>query len=337
MTSVTTYTFTATDVCGNSITDVATVTIVDTTPPQITCPEDLILECGDASNDALISAWLASVSATDECNMTSPVSVINSYDISGFSNQCGLTGTQVVTFTATDDCLNTRTCTASIIILDTTDPAITQEAIPETVECNGSGNLAELNDWLNRQGDAIATDVCSDDPLLWTYELLTIDDNCNNTGIFNYRFTVTDNCGNTASTDAAFTIVDVTPPSIDIEAEDIEVICDGSNNADLLLNWLNNNGFASASDICSNITWSNNYGTIDPGACQGEGSIDVIFTATDECGNTSTTEATLTIVDNNDPVWTIDPTDLELECTEDVDPLNAIQAWLDAAGTRRCF
>ena len=42
--------------------------------------------------------------------------------------------------------------------------------------------------------------------------------------------------------------------------------------------------------------------------------------------------ATLTIIDTNEPVWTIDPTDLTLECTDDEDPLNAIQAWLDAAG-----
>ena len=38
--------------------------------------------------------------------------------------------------------------------------------------------------------------------------------------------------------------------------------CNGSNNTAEILNWLNNNGFATASEDCGNIIWTNNYGSI---------------------------------------------------------------------------
>ena len=51
-----------------------------------------------------------------------------------------------VTFTATDDCGNSSSTTATFTIEDTTAPAIDMAAMDATVECDGAGNAADLDD-----------------------------------------------------------------------------------------------------------------------------------------------------------------------------------------------
>ncbi|MGV6832291.1 MAG: gliding motility-associated C-terminal domain-containing protein, partial [bacterium] len=106
--------------------------------------------------------------------------------------------------------------------------------------------------------------------------------------------------GNTTTTSATFTIQDTAAPTIDVEAADLTVECDGNGNTTDLQDWLDNNGGASASDNCSNVTWSNDFSALSDD-CGATGSATVTFTATDECGNTTTTSATFTIQDTAAP------------------------------------
>src|SRR5688500_18422186 len=153
--------FTATDDGDNASTTTATFTTEDTTEPTITDEaEDETVECDGAGNTAALNAWLADnggAVATDECS--GPVEWTN--NITGLSDGCGATGSATVEFTATDDCDNASTTTATFTIEDTTDPTITDEAEDETVECDGAGNTAALNAWLADNGGAVATDGSS--------------------------------------------------------------------------------------------------------------------------------------------------------------------------------
>jgi hypothetical protein len=147
-------TFMATDECGNTATCTSTVTILDTTAPDIVCPANLTLECDEDSDftiagNVLISAWLSSVSGSDACGV---VDLVNNYNENNYSNGCGATGTQVVTFTATDECDNTTTCTSTVTILDTTAPDIVCPA-NLTLECDADGDFtiagnALISSWL---------------------------------------------------------------------------------------------------------------------------------------------------------------------------------------------
>lgn len=108
-----TRTYRATDVCGNSATCSSTITVQDNTAPQIHCPSNLVLTCDAGQNYvALIYAWIATATATDACGVN--VTITTNYDgisIPNFACQGGL----VITFTATDLCGNSSSCTASIV------------------------------------------------------------------------------------------------------------------------------------------------------------------------------------------------------------------------------
>jgi len=107
-------TFTATDDAGNQATCSADVTVVDTTPPVITCPDDVTVDCngpaGTYATDPQLSDFFAGVSATD---VVDPNPVITNDAPSLFP-----LGTTVVTFTATDFSGNSSTCTAAVTVVD---------------------------------------------------------------------------------------------------------------------------------------------------------------------------------------------------------------------------
>ena len=83
-------------------------------------------------------------------------------------------------------------------------------ASDSTVECDGMGNMTELNDWLANNGGATASDACSG--VTWSndYDALVIAVRQDHT----VTFTATDDCGS-ISTTATFTIEDTTNPSLD--------------------------------------------------------------------------------------------------------------------------
>ena len=114
-------------------------------------------------------------------------------------------------------------------------------------------------------------------------------------------------------TTATFTIEDTTAPAIDMAAMDATVECDGAGNAADLDAWLASNGGASASDACSDVTWSNDFASFSDD-CGATGMATVTFTATDDCGNSSSTTATFTIEDTTAPAIDMAAMDATVEC-----------------------
>ena len=120
-------------------------------------------------------------------------------------------------------------------------------------------------------------------------------------------FTATDECGLQITTQATFHIVDSTPPNIVTTASDLTMECsDPATNQMALQDWLDSNGGAVANDICHNFTWSSDFTGLT-GIC--DQTAFVTFTALDECGNSASTSATISIVDTDAPDLTI-PNDI---------------------------
>jgi hypothetical protein len=147
-----TLTLKATDNFDNVGTSIVTVTVVDdTTPPTITCPDDVILECPADTSVA------ANGSATALDNYDSSPTIMSS-DAS--TSGCGNTEVITRTWTATDVSGNSSSCVQIITVQDTTPPTFI--TIPEDVNVmrDGNGNQSELDSWLASLVEA--EDTCGD-------------------------------------------------------------------------------------------------------------------------------------------------------------------------------
>jgi hypothetical protein len=109
----TTVTFTATDSLGNSASCSVTVTVVDTTAPEILCPADVRVEQG-ASGVTIVPL---NVTAYDICD-PNPNVTSNAPDTYPL-------GTTTVTFTATDASGNSANCSVNVTVFDITPPEVT--------------------------------------------------------------------------------------------------------------------------------------------------------------------------------------------------------------------
>ncbi len=293
----TTNTFLVSDNSGLTATCSFNVIVEDNEDPTwVNAPTDLTVECDGAGNVTEFDNWLNNTfTGMDNC----PNWVITN-DSSGLSDDCGMTGSEIVTFRLTDESSNFIELDATFTIEDATPPTIDVEASDLTVECDGNGNTTEINDWLASIGTTgAASDSCAG--VTWTNNFIALSDDCGMTGSATVTFTATDECNLTNTTTATFTIEDTTPPTIDVEASDLSIECDGNGNITEVNEWLASIGVTgAASDSCAGVTWTNDFTILNNDVC---GALTtVIFTATDECGNFVTTEATINTEDTIPPV-----------------------------------
>jgi hypothetical protein len=286
-------TWTATDVCGNETTHTQTITVEDTTAPTIdnTNTDDITIQSG-VTPDGTLEAWLANnagATATDNCG-----TVTWSNDYGANDDVDCANGAITVTFTATDDCGNAATTTATYSIIDTVDPVLSIPA-DATLECTDDTSPANT-------GTATATDDCADPNVSFSDVEVAA---CGNTRTITRTWTATDACGNSVSADQTITVVDTTAPTFN-EAlpSDMTVECDDVPTAEIL----------TANDNCGTATVTFNEMTT-AGTCANEFTLVRTWTATDDCGNETVHTQTITVEDNTAPTFNEAlPADMTVEC-----------------------
>jgi hypothetical protein len=248
-----------------------------------------------------------------------------------------------VTYTFEDNCGRVTTKVVKVTIVDEEDPGITYASRDLTVECDGAGNLEEYNNWVSTMGGATAQDNCTPtEELVWSNNApeLPNTNGCGMTGSTTVIFTVKDLCGNQSKTYATFTIEDTLDPEI-TPAINQTVVCDGEGNVDQFENWLLNFGGATAKDDCSDVTYTHDFAPkfdkyldmseyLKGGCSDYTGYIDVVFTATDACGNSSSTIGTFTIEDSIAPYIT-EAIDKTVECDGNGN-VSEWNAWINSNG-----
>jgi len=271
-------TWTATDACGNSATASATVTYDDDVPPVFTSVP------GGGTYECAADAVFDEPAATDNCN---DVTITSSDEVTGD----GCTGSVIRTYTATDACGNTQTASATVSYDDDVPPVFTSVPSGGTYECATDAVFDE----------PAATDNCNDVTITSTDEIT--GDGC--TGSVIRTYTATDACGNTQTASAMVAYDDNEPPvftfvpsggnfqcAIDAEFEE-----------------------PTAEDNCNFVAITSEDVEVG-GACNGF--VTRTWTATDACGNSTTTSATATYEDTEPPEFTFIPTDGTLSCDDEL-------------------
>ncbi len=143
---------TVTDLNGNSASCTATITVVDSTAPQLVC-QDYTLELG-ADGTATLDPIDVIASNSDACGIAT-----TAVDLTEFN--CADIGTPVtVQVFSQDNNGNTATCTAVVTVVDNLSPEIGCP-VAQTVD-PGAGNLFYIIPDYFATGLAMATDNCTD-------------------------------------------------------------------------------------------------------------------------------------------------------------------------------
>ncbi|MEH6538431.1 MAG: HYR domain-containing protein, partial [Psychroserpens sp.] len=280
-----TRTWTATDDCGNTTSGDQVITVIDTTAPSLTVPDDVTIQCtADES-----SASNGEATGSDTCGgvaITESDSVVEA---------CGNTRTITRTWTATDDCGNTTSGDQVITVIDTTAPSLT---VPDdvTIQCTADESSAS-------NGEATGSDTCGGVAIT---ESDSVVEACGNTRTITRTWTATDDCGNTTSGDQVITVIDTTAPSLTVP-DDVTIQCTADESSA-------SNGEATGSDTCGGVAITESDSVVE--ACGNTRTITRTWTATDDCGNTTSGDQVITVIDTTAPSLTV-PDDVTIQCTAD--------------------
>jgi hypothetical protein len=192
-----TFTITAADTCGLSTSAQVVYTwTANTTPPSITCPAGVTVQC--ASN--VPAANVASVIASATCG-TPTVTWVGDVIT---NKTCPNRYTVLRTYKAVDPCGNSATCTQTITVDDTTPPSITcptnitvvtSSFCTNTVPASTPAIVAFLQGVTASDNCGTGATVTNNAPANFSIGTNTV------------TFTATDSCGNTSTCQAAVIVV----------------------------------------------------------------------------------------------------------------------------------
>jgi len=311
--------YTVSDNCNNSQQLTATLTLEDTTPPELgNCTvTDETIECAGEDNEAIADAWnIANITTletcgTDSCDIDNTFVVTSDYAFTNLNETCGLGGTITVIYTITDDCNNSQQLTVKLNLEDTSPPELGNCTVTNTtVECSADGNEAIADQWNANNISALqtcATDNCdSDNSFVVTsdYDFENLNVSCGPCGSITVDYSISDDCGNETKLTATLTLSDGTNPDLtNCDVVDTTIECSGADNETVANQWNADNITAlenCAEDIAITITSDYAFTNLSS-TCGAGGSITVNYTATDDCGNPATLTAVLTLEDTTPP------------------------------------
>jgi large repetitive protein len=194
---------------------------------------------------------------------------------------------------ATDACGNTGTASQVVTVADGKAPVL-KAPVDVTIECG-----VKLNSKPKITDNCDAAVVCVELPSETISETA-----CKK--VVKRKWEATDNCGNKGTTCQTVTYMDTAPPKFAQNTINVMANCDKIP-APIVM---------TATDNCSTATVTL-YTVNTPGKCADTYTITHTWTATDACGNSTTKQQVITVVDNNKPTLTgIDITNkiVTIEC-----------------------
>jgi hypothetical protein len=284
-------TWLALDNCGNASFHTQTITIQDDEAPIITGPAVVYVSCDAEAESTIV--------VTDNCSDNLVITHTDQTLGSGCSYQMNRT------YTATDACGNTSSFIQIINVNDNEAPEFISGPADTSLEC-GVPPIYE---------EPVIEDNCDLEVTIEYFEI-SLGSGCEMELIRNW--VATDDCGNSSEWTQTITFVDIQPPILTGVPFDLQFECD-----EVPTSFPSPE--VSASDECSGDVDVSMVEQILPGACPQEYSIQRIWTAEDNCGNTVSAMQIISIVDSSAPVFLDVPLDITVTCGNVPDP-NSIVA-----------
>ncbi|WP_423126834.1 gliding motility-associated C-terminal domain-containing protein [Gaoshiqia sp. Z1-71] len=279
-------TFTAVDANGNvAAPQILTISFYDDVAPVLTAPAPLVLNCEPGTDyRTSIENWLESVTVDENCD--AQLTINNDYDT--YTQGCG--EEIVVTFTAADACSNAAVpVTSTITFIDNIAPVITAPQ-PLVLTCDLSvEHEATIATWL---ASASVSDNC-DSYISVENNYSAYTQSCNR--VIVVTFTASDICGNEAMpVTSTISFIDLTDPVITFCPPNLTIEGDESSDP-------SNTGMATADDDCDTAPSVTYADQIIDGPNAVEYTIRRTWTATDDCGNSTTCVQLIDVVDTTPP------------------------------------
>lgn len=289
------------------------IKVQDTTAPAITCPANVTFYTNTTSCTAQVT--LPPATATDNCSGAT-VTVAWEFGAGLGPFNSVPTGTHIVTYTAKDGCGNAATCQLSVEVIDDKKPvALCQNLVNISLQEDGMALI------FAETFDNASYDNCGIDKLEISREDSTFDSalsfSCEDLNQqIKVTLRVTDLSGQVNQCISYANVTDDTQPDITCPPA-VTLPCQANYNNPALT------GIPEATDNCTVIS-TNFTNIINLNAC-GLGTIQRTWKATDQSGNFSTCQQTISVVDDT-PVTVTFPGDLLLfECEPDTDPVTTGQ------------
>ncbi|MFT6165783.1 MAG: hypothetical protein ACJASF_000465, partial [Vicingaceae bacterium] len=284
---------TLTDLSGNALTGALTnMALTGATSNWSMGSDSINGTCGTFSANPIavaqnITVYLdalgnVTIAPSDVDNGSSVDCGVASFSLNNNTFNCSDIGANAVILTVTGGGGNFDTAPATVTVEDTTSPiAITQNI---TVQLDLSNNAS-----------IVATDVnsgSSDNCSAITLSINVTSFTCADVGTNNVILTATDGSGNTSTSAAVVTVEDTVSPTA--VAQNITVPLDATGNATIVGADIDNG----STDNCGPPALTVSVGAF---TCADLGVNNVVLTATDGSGNTSTAPAVVTITDTTPP------------------------------------
>jgi len=273
----TTVTWTAVDESDNSANITQTVTIVDTTKPGLSIPQDQTVEAYS------LEGTLVEIGQAEAHDIIGISSIVHD------APDVFPLGSTLIAWTATDNHGNITTAYQTVTVVDTTTPTIISpqdilaEAVDPTMNYIGLGELDAA--------DSVGIEsVTNDKPITFPFGSTTV------------TWTVTDTSGNISQATQVVTLVDTIDPEIFAPSD---ILAEATSLSGTMIEL----GEATAHDVMG-ITSVTEY----PPRFFVLGETTVTWTATDTSGNSASATQTVTIVDTTSPIITA-PDSITVEAT----------------------
>ena len=297
-----TYFWRAEDACGNASIISQIITVEDTTAPEVlNCPEDITVECDALDTLPDADEQTAGIEATDNCaNSTVTITYEGEFPGEGMVGDCEYT--LLRRWRVEDECDNFTICVQTITVVDTTAPEFT--FVPEDITYECDQEVAVMM--------AEATDNCYEATV--TYEDEIIEGDCPQQYTIIRTFTAADDCDNATTATQTITVQDTTAPVFDDFPATLTIDCGDLDSVEPL----------TATDNCDEEVTIEVETADGSGGCPG--TIIYEYTATDDCGNSTSATQYVTLTDTIAPVIN-NPEDMMIECDEvgDLPDPNAIE------------